>query len=719
MEEHPQGTPGGFRLLERFTDRLITKRGTAIALALWLLAAIAVTVTATRLPAPTTTNPSLPASTEASRADAAVRHAFGVHGSTALVVFARRGGLTAADRAKVRALVTWLHSPAAPKAIAAVVDPFAGGPAARGLLSRDGSVAMVSATIGADDPSTAVDAIRHRTGTGAGGLQIRLTGPAGIATDAGAIFTKGNVNLELLTVLIVLALLGIVYRSPLLAITPVIAVGWAYGIARSLLTIGEHLAGIALNGEAVGLVTVLLFGAGTDYTLFIISRYRTELTRHADPYAAMRAALHGIAEVILASGGVVLLATLSLLLAHYGTYHDFGVALSTSIAVILVAGLTLIPSLLALLGRAAFWPLIPHVGDQEPRHIRLWETVGAFVSRRPVVAVVAPMVVLGGLAIGITGYQERFDFLQGFLKPTPSAQGYDLIQAAFGAGALAPTQVVVIPAPGVGTQAAAQAIRRTLAAGPGVAAMVPAGVSPDGRTALLTLTFAGDPYAGPTIDRIPSLRTQARTALATAGGGQVLVGGATATAFDARTLSDRDTRVVVIAVLVIIALVLGLLLRSALAPLYLLPINALSYGAAFGLTVLINRTLLGSPTIGSQFALDLFVFLSALGADYNIFLLSRVREEARALPMAEAIRRAVAATGGVITSAGVILAGTFAVLAVLPIRDTAELGIGVALGVLLDTFLVRALLVPGATLLLKGAVWWPMRMAASGPRPLS
>ena len=716
--DRPRPTSPGFPLLERFTDHLITGRGVAITLALWLLAAIIANVAAARLPAPDTTNPNLPASIESSRADALLQRAFpGSKGSEALIVFARTGGLTVADRAQARALVAWLLSPAAPRAVSAIEDPFASGTSSHGLISRDNSTLIVGATIAGDDPSGAVDAIRAHTGDGSGGLQIRLTGPAGIATDAGEIFTKGNVNLELITVLIVLVLLGVVYRAPLLAITPVIAVFWAYSIAQALLTIGEHLAGISVNGEAAGLVTVLLFGAGTDYTLFIISRYRTELTRQADPYAAMRAALHGVAEVILASGGVVLLATLTLLLAQSGTYHDFGVALSTAVAVILIAGLTLIPSLLVAFRRAAFWPAVPRMGDPEPRHLRLWEAVGSFVSRRPVAAVGASAAVLVALATAITGYHERFDFLESFLKTTPSQQGYNLLSAGFGAGTLAPTQVLVTPAGGAtALPNAERAVIGALAGVPHVASVIPAGASRDGRTGLLQLTFNGNPYVSEILDRVPNLRTRAQAALRQAGGGQVLVGGETATAYDTRTLSNRDTVVVVIAVLVLIAAVLGLLLRSAVAPLYLLPINALSYAAAFGLTLIVNRLVLHGSSVGVQFALDLFVFLSALGADYNIFLLSRVREEARLHPMPLAIRRAVAATGGVITSAGIILAGTFLVLAVLPARDVVELGIGVALGVLLDTFMVRALLVPGATLLLGRYAWWPSRIGVDEPQ---
>jgi uncharacterized membrane protein YdfJ with MMPL/SSD domain len=700
------------------TDRVATRRGAWIVIALWLLLALVANVAAAQLPAPSRQGNDLPPGAEAQRAATIIQQDFpGQHGTPALVVYARTGGLTAHDLAQARAFAAWLRSPAAPHTIVSVLDPFQGGPAAAGLVSRDHSTLIVAATINAQDPTNTVDALTAQAGNGTGGLEIRVTGPAGIIADAVKVFSQTDAPLLLATVALVLILLGIVYRAPLLALTPIIAVGWAYAIAHALLTVGEHLAGVSINGEAAALVTVLIFGAGTDYTLFIVSRYRSELRRRATPAEAMRTALHSVGEAVLASGSVVVLALLTLLLAQFGTYHDFGVALATSVAVVLVAGLTLIPALLVVLGRAAFWPVIPRYGEAEPPHARFWQWLAHLVTTYPARATTAAVLLLVALATGITGYQERFDFLQSYLRPTPSAQGFTLLRNAFGAGSLAPAQIVLQSTSGPLAATAPAGVARALAATPGVAAVQPSGLSPDGRTALLSLTFSGDPYDLHTIEHIPAIRTRAQAALNVAGGGQALVGGETATSYDSKVLSDRDTRLVVPMVLVLIALILGILLRSALAPFYLLAINALGYGAAFGLLILVNRTLLGSPNASYQFPLDLFVFLTALGADYNIFLLSRVREEARTYPLREAMRHAVEATGGVITSAGIILAGTFAVLAVEPLRDTVEIGLGVALGVLLDTLIVRALLVPGVTLLLGRYAWWPSRLTVSQNTP--
>lgn len=423
----------------------------------------------------------------------------------------------------------------------------------------------------------------------------------------------------------------------------------------------------------------------------------------------MRHALRVVSEPILASGGVVFLATLTLTLAALPLNHDIGVALALSIACVLLAGLTLIPAVLILFGRAAFWPSIPRLGHPEASRVRIWSRVGGLVARHPGLATILPVVFLAILASGALQYQPRFAALDAYLRPSESLQGYALLSHAFGPGSLAPTQVVVMPASSGG--AGPLAVERSLRLSPGVVSVASARTSADDRVSLIEVQLRGDPYASHTIGLVPQLRSTARQAIMAAGGGQVLIGGETAVSYDTRVLSAGDTRTIVLLVLILVAVVLGLFLRSVLAPLYLLLINALAFGAALGLVLYVNRAILNSATASVQLPLLLFVFLTALGADYNIFLLSRVREEARSYPLSEAIRRSVASTGGVITSAGIILAGTFLVLTTVPVRDGVETGLAVALGVLLDTFIVRSLLVPGITLFIGRNAWWPSRLA--------
>ncbi len=702
------------RFLSFITDRIATRRGAWITVASWAVIALALTVVAQKNSAPPPAYAfSLPASAEASKADAVIAKEFPQSkGIAAAIVLHRTGGLIEADRTEARSIVSWLRSPAAPSNLVGLQDPFT-GPASESaaLTSKDGSTLVIQALIadrGGNSLTDGVDAIRRHITSGSGGLEIRVTGPAGILADLNVLTSKILGSILLGTLLVVLVILGLVYRAPLLALLPVVAVVWAYQVASSLLTIGQHIAGTPINGEATAIVPILLFGAGTDYTLFILSRYRPALTQERVAGSAMRRALRLVAEPVLASGGVVFLATLALTLAVLPVYRDLGMALAPSIACVLLAGLTLVPALLTLFGRAAFWPSVPHLGHPEQARVRLWSRVGSFVARRPALATALPILFLAILATGVLQYQPRFAALDAYLVPTESLQGYAILKQAFGPGSLAPSQVVIASA--TSDPAGARAVQQALSVSPGVASVTPVGTSNDGRVSFFEMQLRNDPYASGTIDLIPRLRSTARQALTAAGGGQVLIGGETAASYDTRTVSAADTRTVVLLVLILVSVVLGLFLRSILAPLYLLLINALTFGAALGLVLYLNRWILNSATASVQLPLFLFVFLSALGADYNIFLLSRVREEVRSYPLMEAIRRSVASTGGVITSAGIILAGTFSVLTTVPVRDGVETGIAVSLGVLLDTFVVRSLLVPGITGLIGRNAWWPSRL---------
>ena len=696
------------------TDRIATRRGASIVLAVWAVAAVALTVLAQKYPAPPPGFAfALPASAEARQADAVIARDFpNSNGVTATIVLHRAGGLSPADRTEALSIATWLRSTSTPSNLASVIDPFsAPGQEAAGLMSKDGSTLVIQASIrdrGGNSLSDGVAAIRQHVGTGSDGLEVRVTGPAGIMADLTLLTSKILGSILLGTLLLVLVILGIVYRAPLLALLPVVAVAWAYTVASSLLTVGQHLTGAPINGEATALVPILLFGAGTDYTLFILSRYRPTLTRERDAASAMRQALRVVAEPVLASGGVVFLGTLTLTLAANPVNHDVGVALATSIACVLLAGLTLIPAVLTIFGRVAFWPAIPRLGHPEQARVRLWAGVGSFVARHPLAATILPVVFLLALATGVLQYQPRFAALDAYLRPSESLQGYAMLKQAFGPGSLAPTNVVVT-SPLSGSTAAA-AVQQALTASPGVASVTSAGLSRDGRVVLLAVQLRGDPYAPAAIDLVPQLRSTARHAIAATGAGQALIGGETATSYDNLVISAADTRTVVALVLVLVSVVLGLFLRSILAPVYLLLINGLTFAAALGLVLYINRSVLNSATASVQLPLYTFVFMSALGADYNIFLLSRVREEVRSYRLPEAIRRSVSSTGGVITSAGIILAGTFCVLTTVPVRDGVETGLAVALGILLDTFIVRSLLVPGITMLIGRQAWWPSKL---------
>ena len=710
------------RLLAGLTDRIASRRAAWVIVAAWTVLAIGLTVLAQKNPAPPEAFAfTLPASAELSKVDKLIARDFPQSkGVAATIVLYRHGGLSAADRVEAQSIAGWLRSAAAPGNVTSVVDPFsAAGPQAASLVSKDGSALLIQALVaerGGTSLDDAVSAIRRHVGTRSDGLVIRVTGPAGILADLTLLTSKILGSILLITLLLVLVILGLVYRAPLLALLPVVAVAFAYTVASALLTLGEHIAGVAVNGEATAFVPILVFGAGTDYTLFILSRYRPALTEEREAPSAMRRALRAVAEPILASGGVVFLATLALTLAALPLNHDVGIALAITIACVLLAGLTLIPGILILFGRAAFWPAVPRLGHPEQARVRLWSTVGTFVARRPAIATVLPLLLLAALATGVLQYQPRFATLDAYLRPSESLQGYELLKQSFGAGSLAPSQVLVTFSSR--DPASALTVQKALMASPAVESVTATGTSQDGRVTLFRMQFRSDPYAPGTLDLIPQLRSTARQAMASVGGGQVLIGGSTASSYVTRTISADDTRMVVALVLILVSLVLGLFLRSVLAPLYLLLINGLTFAAALGLVLYLNRSVLNSPTASVQLPLLLFVFLTALGADYNIFLLSRVREEVRNYPLAQAIQRSVTSTGGVITSAGIVLAGTFSVLATVPVRDGVETGIAVALGILLDTFVVRSLLVPGLMGLIGRKAWWPIKLATGAAHEL-
>ena len=440
--------------------------------------------------------------------------------------------------------------------------------------------------------------------------------------------------------------------------------------------------------------------------MLLISRYREELRRESDARVALDTALGETWEAIAASGLTVTLAVLTLLFAEYGDYRSFAPVLGFGVFVTLIAGLTLMPALLALLGRRAFWPRVPREGDATEH--KAWRRVAETVAAAPKRSAAVVAAVLVVLALGCLLYSPRFSFTEDFLKDMPSKQGYALLEQHFPKGSLAPT-TVLIKTPQAPPEFVTGMITGALNKAPGVAAAFPTGTADGGKLLSFQVILKGDPYSKEALQQVRDLRQVARKTAA-AGGGTALVGGPTAIQADTWALSNRDTLVVAVAALVVVAVILMLLLRALVAPLYLLATNVLSYLAALGLTIFITEVLLGWERISYRIPLYMFIFLVALGSDYNIFITTRIRGEAMKEGLRDGTVKAVAATGGVLTSAGIILAGTFLILLSQPVKDLAEISIGVALGVLIDTFLVRTALVPGLTLAVGPRAGWP------GPR---
>ena len=622
--------------------------------------------------------------------------------ANAITVFRREGGLTRADRAAIARARAEVNGERG-KGVGATDPP---------VVSDDGTTALLTTPINVEDGSSEAsdrlvdtrDQIKGTLDDLPAGLEAKVTGPAGFSADAIDVFADINGTLLYATAALVLLLLIIIYRSPIFWMIPFFAVlvaevssrGFGYLLAE---------AGVTINGQSGGILPVLVFGAGTDYALLMVSRYREELRRHEDKHDAISVALRRTSPVILASGATVMAALLTLSLAEVTGTAGLGPIGAMGIALAMVSMLTMLPALLTLCGRRAFWPYIPRFGSQGPDETHgAWRRVAQTVGRNPRRVWVGTATVLAVLALGLVQLNSDLTTGNMFRGDVDSVQGQKLLEAGFPAGANAPTNVVVTD------ESKVEEVRTALASAPGVAEV---GVVERGPSAVkLEATLEQDPFSTAGFDLIPGIRE----AVHGVAGDGVLVGGATAEEHDLRKSAARDNRVIVPIALFVVFLILMALLRAVVAPLVLIGTVVLSYAAALGISTFFFENVFGFAGIDPGLPLFAFVFLVALGIDYNIFLMARVREETLTHGTRDGTIRGLAVTGAVITSAGLVLAGTFSVLAVLPLVTLTEIGFTIAIGVLIDTFLVRSLLVPALVLEIGDRVWWPSALAHTAGR---
>ena len=532
-----------------------------------------------------------------------------------------------------------------------------------------------------------------------GGLEARVTGPAGFSADATKAFEGINSTLLFATAGLVFVLLVLIYRSPIFWALPLLTVLVAESIVRGIGTLLAE-AGIVINGQTGGILLVLVFGAGTDYALLLTARYREELLRVEDKYEAMRIALRQGGPAIVASAGTVVVALLCLSFAQVNSTAGLGPVAAMGVAITATAMLTLLPGLLLLGGRRAFWPFVPRC-ETSPRGAPpgLWGRLGRMIGRRRRGAWIVTTLGLFLLALGGLRLDDNLTTANSFRGPVESVEGQRLLERSFPAGEGAPT-VVLVTDPAKARAALAAARSSDAVAQVGRLERGDAGVRFD-------VILREDPFAKSGFASISPLRDE----LQAAAGDAVLVGGSTAEEADLRKAVRGDTRLLIPLVLAVVLAILALLLRSLVAPLLLIATVVLSFAAALGASLLIFDAFFEFPGEDPSYALYAFIFLVALGVDYNIFLMARVREEALCATTHAAMAKSLAATGGVITSAGIVLAGTFSVLAVLPLVALTQLGVTVAVGVLLDTFVVRSILVPALTFDLGDRVWWPSALS--------
>jgi putative drug exporter of the RND superfamily len=770
----------------------------------------------------------LPGDAESTKALTAAEELQGGELAPAVIVYRRESGLTPEDRARIPDDVQRLTEERFPGVVPDGATAAAGGesgeaggggaapqgapegcggpttpipgqpddyaPFVGPLCSEDGKAAIVTAYLKGDgDGERILDPIeswRETVSDPGGGLEVKITGGAGYAADAIEVFESINGTLLLAAVSLVIVLLILIYRSPIFLFIPLTAVIFAEMLARSV-GYGLSELGVTINGQSSSIMSVLVLGAGTDYALLIVARYREELHRFEDRHEAIRTAMASAGPAVLASALTVIAALFCLTIAKVNGTSGLGPIAAMGVACAALSMLTLLPALLTIFGRRAFWPFVPHtpnwsLADEEPttrlgRRIVHGSSVEALlpvVGAALLVVVLLPLVLLNALArllLGLVGvrfpslivepldrrvfkpyevrrtkHEHLADATHGFWKrvgdriamgprrvmigstalllvmcagltlfstdlttndsyrtEVESVEGQDLLAQSFPSGASAPTDVIVRDPAGV------PAVTRAVANAPGVES-VSEPVAEGEQGVLVQATLELQPYSTEAFDLIEPIREAAHEAAP-----DTLVGGATAVEFDVREAAAWDSAVIPPIVLVVVLVILVILLRSLVAPLLLVGTVILSFLAALGVGYFAFEVIFGFPGSDPSLPLFAFVFLVALGVDYNIFLVARAREETLTHGTREGMLRALAVTGGVITSAGIVLAGTFSVLAVLPLVFLTEIGFVVAFGVLLDTFLVRSVLVPALFLDIGQKVWWPSALATRDEREVA
>lgn len=545
----------------------------------------------------------------------------------------------------------------------------------------------------------------------ANGVSHYVTGPAGLLGDLFGAFGSIDSTLLLTTLAVVAVILIVVYRSPVLWIIPLLSALFALSTAGGIVYLLAKADIIDVDGQSQGILSVLVIGAATDYALLLIARYREELHHHENRFDAMRTAYKGVWEPILASGSTVAIALLVLLFSQLTNTAGLGPIGAIGIVVSMITILTLLPALLLLFGRWIFWPRVPQNDGDDHVLEGMWSKVGDSIGRNPRKAWIITGSVLLIFAFASTTLRaDGIGTVDTFTGKPESVVGQKLLLKHFPGGEGDPTQVVV-------SADKIEAVTAALTGAPGVSSITPAldGLPIPGKPApavkivdnkaILNVTLDTAPDSVEAGNDIPELRRLAKEADSSA-----LIGGTSAVYYDVRQANDRDNKTIIPIILLVITLILGVLLRSILSAIVLLGTVVLSFFATLGVSALVFNHVFGFAGGDNSFPLFAFIFLVALGIDYNIFLMSRVREESQKIGTRAGVIKGLTVTGSVITSAGIVLAATFAVLGLLPLVPLAQLGFAVAFGVLLDTIIVRSILVPALVHEIGPKIWWPSKL---------
>ena len=568
-------------------------------------------------------------------------------------------------------------------------------------ISEDSTTAVITVplekTDATEEITSRVEALREIAKDNApAGLDVYVTGPEGFQADIAGVFAGADFTLLLSTVIVVAVLLLITYRSPSLWLVPLLVVGVADGMAGQLARQVASFFGITPDGSVTGILSVLVFGAGTNYALLLIARYREELLTHENRHFAMAQALRGAGPAIIASGSTVTLALLTLSFADLAGNRALGIVCATGIVIAMIAALAVLPAALVVFGRGLFWPFVPKFGGVNKSDSGLLAKLATGVSKRPVAVSLLGVIVLGALATGVGGIQVGLSSTDRFLKTPEAVVGQQVLAEAFAAGSTTPTVVVANNAQAEEVKAVAEKVA-------GVDSVTIG--ETNGTITQLSVVLDGESQSEEAYASINALRV----ALDEVAGADALVGGLDAQALDVKDAYAHDQLIVIPLILILVFIVLVILLRAFVAPILLLATVVASFFASMGAGWYIFTNILGFPALDLSVFLFSFLFLVALGVDYNIFLVTRAKEEAVKLGTRQGMIKALSATGGVITSAGILLAAVFAVLGVLPLVALAQIGVIVCIGVLLDTLLVRTVIVPALAFMTGKNFWWPLK----------
>lgn len=569
--------------------------------------------------------------------------------------------------------------------------------ALQGFVSDDESTMIVPATLAPNlDNRTigeTVDTIRDVGDRTSGDMTFYVTGPAGIAGDTLKLFEQADFVLLIASLGIILLLLIVIYRSPLLALIPLLATAIVYQVvnqAIGLLGVG----GLEINNATTSIMSILLFAAVIDYSLFVFSRYREELNHYENKHEAMQETMRAIGVPVFLAGGTVLVAMLVLFVADFRDYSNFAPVFGMTMFIIMLASITLVPALFTAFGRKSFWPKVPKFGETKEAKHGIWGPVAKFVTRKPAVTGITILLLLILTALNAFNLKFEFDMVKSFPDDMDSRVGYEIVEDRYNKGELAPTTVLYVSDNEL-SEEQIQTLADTLTDQPNIASVRASAVNDNSQAIKYSMSFDISPYSVEAVERLGLIREEASEILADIGlSGELYFAGITAGLVDERQVNNADIVKIVILETLLILVLLYFLTRSFKMPLYMMATILLSYASALGVGLFLVDVFFGIDAISTRVPVYAFVFLVALGVDYNIIMVSRFLEERKNHKIRDALEIAVRNTGGVISSAGIILAATFGALMTMPIADLFVFGFIVALGILMDTFLVRGLLLP-------------------------